>query len=211
MKNKLFTTGVLFLVVLFSAGIIAFHFTKHAQLFLSLTPLSLGITTLFLILFQQEKKINFYVFCIFCFFFGFIIEAIGVNTGIPFGYYKYGHHLGLKIFSTPLSIGINWLLLTLTIGSFTTYLVDHRIIRSLLAASIIVLLDFLIEPVAIYFNWWSWQNGAPDIYNYLGWFATSFVVFFIYYTLKFNKRNKIATEVLFILLMFFLLNIVLIK
>jgi len=211
MKDKLFKASVFFLFLMYVVGLFAFHFSQHAQLFLSLTPLCLCLTALFLILFQQEKKTNFYVFCIFCFSFGYLIEVIGVNTGIPFGHYKYGNYLGLKIFETPLVIGINWLLLSLTIGSFTTFLIDHKIMRTLLAASIMVLVDFLIEPIAIYFNWWSWQNGAPEIYNYLGWFFASSIVFFVYYSLKFNKRNKIATEVLFILLLFFILNIIFIR
>lgn len=211
MKDNLFKASVFFIFLMYAVGIFAFHFSQHAQLFLSLTPLCLCLTTLFLILFQQEKNTNFYVFCIVCFSFGFLIEAIGVNTGIPFGNYQYGNHLGFKIYSTPLVIGVNWLLLALTIGSFTTFLIDHKIMRILLASSIMVLVDFLIEPIAIYFNWWNWQNGIPDIYNYLGWFGASAIVFFIYYTLKFDKRNKIATEVLFILLLFFILNIVFAK
>jgi bisanhydrobacterioruberin hydratase len=36
---------------------------------------------------------------------GFVIESVGVNTGLIFGEYIYGGTLGYQIFETPLIIG----------------------------------------------------------------------------------------------------------
>jgi len=184
------------------------NFTSYATLFLSLTPLSLIITTLFLILFQDEKNWSFYIFCISCFLIGFAIEVVGVNTNFPFGEYNYGKDLGFKVYNTPLSIGVNWLLLSLAIGSFSNSLSENKIIKILIASSIMVLIDFLIEPVAIHFNWWNWKNTLPDLYNYLGWFFTSVLIFTIYFQLNFGKKNNLSKPVLLILVIFFLANIV---
>ena len=80
---------------------------------------------------------------------GFLIEALGVNTGIIFGHYSYGKGLGLKIFNTPVIIGINWLFLSYTCVSVSNYLVKSPTIRFLMAPALMLALDSALEQVEI--------------------------------------------------------------
>jgi putative membrane protein len=136
---------------------------------------------------------------------GFFIEVIGVNTGQVFGFYTYGTALGIKLWATPLLIGVNWLILVYCTGVFLeTFNLKSQWLFSALGAGILLGLDFLIEPVAIRFNYWSWFEGVIPIQNYLGWYIFSFFLFLFFSGLNFNKKNKAAVVLLFAQLCFFL-------
>jgi len=136
---------------------------------------------------------------------GFFIEVIGVNTGLIFGDYSYGEALGLKVLSTPLLIGVNWLILIYCTGVLLEYFkLKNSIIFSLIGALILLGIDFLIEPVAIRFNYWSWSGGQIPLQNYIGWYIFSFLLFFVFKGLDFNKNNKAAIVLLFAQIGFFL-------
>jgi len=40
---------------------------------------------------------------------GYLVEVIGVNTGILFGHYGYSLQMGPALLGTPLVMGISWL------------------------------------------------------------------------------------------------------
>ena len=61
----------------------------------------------------------------FAFSLGFIIEVLGVQTGVLFGAYSYGDPLGFKVFDVPLLIGVNWLIL-----SFSSLGIAGKILNS---------------------------------------------------------------------------------
>ena len=68
-----------------------------------------------LILFD-ESHISYKQYIVFAVIFlvGLGIEIIGVSTKAIFGNYSYGNALGVKVFDTPLLIGMNWLFLIYT-------------------------------------------------------------------------------------------------
>ena len=79
-------------------------------LFLKLIPLALLLSFIGLIVFHASKPdVKTIVVFAGIYFIGFLIEALGVNTGKIFGEYVYGKSLGFKISETPVIIGINWL------------------------------------------------------------------------------------------------------
>jgi putative membrane protein len=69
-----------------------------------------------------------------------------------FGNYVYKTTLGWKFLETPLIIGVNWILLTCSV----VYSIENKIKSNLgiafASACLLVLLDILIEPVAIQYN-----------------------------------------------------------
>jgi putative membrane protein len=105
---------------------------------------------------------------------GWAVEALGTNTGIIFGEYSYGLSLGPKVFNTPISMAINWMI--------SVYLVTMLLSSSIISlwrlgfagALLMVIYDILLEPVAIRLDMWSWETLTPPIQNYLAWFIVSF-------------------------------------
>jgi putative membrane protein len=67
-----------------------------------------------------------------------------------------------------------WILLTCSV----VYSIENKIKSNLgiafASACLLVLLDILIEPVAIY-NFWSWNETIVPIKNYIAWFIISFI------------------------------------
>jgi len=194
------------LMVLFHiVGLYGFLNSDLEVLFIALVPYHLLLMLGLLIYSTNDFSKNIKIFAVIIYLAGFFIEVIGVNTGLIFGDYSYGEALGLKVLSTPLLIGVNWLILVYCTGVLLDYLkIKNSLIFSLIGALILLGIDFLIEPVAIRFNYWSWSGGQIPLQNYIGWYIFSFLLFFVFKGLDFNKDNKAAIVLLFAQIGFFL-------
>lgn len=151
---------------------------------LKLTPFNLALTTA---IFIYINKFNFSkqaLGLLYIFGLGLIVEIIGVSSGLIFGEYSYGDNLGFKVGGVPLLIGFNWLLLTIGARDLVSFLKLKSFLAFSLSAVLIVLLDFLIEPVAIKFDYWTWQNVEVPVQNYIMWGLIAFVM---QYILAFNS------------------------
>ncbi len=111
---------------------------------------------------------------------GFLIELIGTKTGFLFGDYSYGTVLGWRFFGVSVIIGVNWYALVLASANISRLLKLPIFFQSVLAGILCVLLDFIIEPVAIKFGFWTWHAGEIPIYNYITWFFFATIFSFIY-------------------------------
>jgi putative membrane protein len=186
-------------------GLYGFLNSELELLFIALVPYHLLLMLGLLIYSTDDFSKNIKIFALIIYLAGFFIEVIGVNTGLIFGDYSYGEALGLKVLSTPLLIGVNWLILVYCTGVLLKYLkIKNSLIFSLIGAITLLGIDFLIEPVAIRFNYWSWSGGEIPLQNYLGWYIFSFLLFFVFKGLDFNKDNKAAIVLLFAQIGFFL-------
>ena len=195
----------IFIVMFHLVGLYGFLNSDLEQLFIALVPYHLLLMLSLLAISTGDFSFNFRVFAIIVYLAGFFIEVIGVNTGLVFGSYTYGEALGFKLFSTPLLIGVNWLILVYCTGVFLEqFKIKSSFFFSLLGALILLSLDFLIEPIAIRFDYWSWAGGQIPLQNYLGWYLFSFLLFWIFRGLDFQKQNKAAIVLLFAQAGFFL-------
>jgi putative membrane protein len=104
---------------------------------------------------------------------GFLVEVLGIHTGFPFGSYQYLTTLGPKLWGVPLVLAINWVLLIYCTSDLASRFSESKFISVLLAAVFMVGLDFLIEPVAIKYDYWVWSAVEIPIQNYLAWFVIS--------------------------------------
>ncbi|MEO9475187.1 MAG: carotenoid biosynthesis protein [Cyclobacteriaceae bacterium] len=170
----------------------------------ALTPLNLLISCAMLLYAHQGEKTKMFSFFIIAACFGFSIEVLGVHSEIIFGSYTYGESLGFKLFSVPLIIGVNWFLLALIFGSLTMPLKTHWWIKAVLASLLMVAMDYLIEPVAILMDYWSWDQNQIPIRNYVGWFGGSLALQIVYHKLRFNKPSPLAIYLLISQLIFFI-------
>ena len=207
---KISTAGICaFLAILFyTVGFLGFTHPEYSNQFKLLVPFHLLLMFVLMLISHEDKNEAFWTFVLATFAAGFLIEFIGVTTGLIFGNYSYGATLGPKFAGIPVLIGVNWILVIYSAGVFLKIFgIKNHTIRALLGALVITALDFYIEPVAIKYDYWSWAGHQVPFHNYVGWFVFSFALLRLFYHLKFRKNN-FAAIVLFIVqfVFFFVLN-----
>jgi putative membrane protein len=111
---------------------------------------------------------------------GFVIEAIGVHTGLIFGDYSYGKLLGLTVFGVPITIGVTWLLVTYSAWNIVSLSISSLVRKFLLGGLLVVMFDLILEQFAISYSLWAWQGGIVPLYNYICWFVVSQLCFMVY-------------------------------
>jgi len=209
------------IAVLFHAiGLIGIlYFDK--QFFINTTALNLLLMFGLIIYTQQQKNLHFYIFIFIAISIGISVELIGTQTGLLFGSYKYGKVLGPAIKNVPMVIGINWFVVIYCCGINMKMLLkkitstidadvskQRPILKTLSVivdgATLAVVFDWLMEPVAIQLGYWKWAGDIP-VFNYACWFLVSMVLLLFFHFLKFDKANKFAVDLLLIQAMFFLL------
>ncbi len=206
LKNKKFNFRVKLLISIFYlVGIIGLNIPFLRNYLLSITPFTLLLVFVILIIFHKPWKIKHLIVFIFIFLTSFIIEMIGVKQGYIFGDYQYGKTLGVKLFDTPMIIGLNWLLLLYCTHVVVKKMRTGILIGSLFAALLMVVYDIFLEPAAIYLDMWRWEAGDVPLQNYVAWFIISFFLHIILNISKIKFENKIAHFIFFIQLVFFIL------
>ena len=191
------------LLLMYMAGFIGLQIKATQAIFQALSPFNLWFSLFALLAFQKNANRSFWLFCFFIYLLGFGVEVLGVKTGAIFGEYHYGNTLGLKLFDVPLTIGANWLLLTICTGSFVSNWSIPNYLKAFVAAILMVSLDFLIEPVAPSLDFWYWANNDIPLQNYVAWFGLSFVAQFLYFSFHFTKDNAMAILLLVLQFLFF--------
>ncbi len=201
MKKKI---GILILVVFHLVGVLAMY-SPYRDLIVVLSPYNLLLTAFVLFykrLFRWEWLPLGIVFSL-----GLGVEMLGVNTGFPFGEYEYSSIFGPRIINTPLLIGLLWALLMYSFFQVLKGRVKNGFVLALLIGLGMTVLDFLIEPVAIALNFWSWKDGHPPVVNFTSWFVISFLLTFVlsYFQGKNTDReeNPFALWVLIVQFGFF--------
>ena len=195
--------SIYFLYIIFAVGIVGHSIEYSFDLMISLTPLTLFITSsvlIFNISLHKEKK--YFVWFAVVFVSTFICEIVGVKTGLIFGNYVYGETLGFKLFDVPIIIGINWTLV-ITGSIMISKFCKNKYLVFLIVPALATFFDFILEPVAIKLDYWSWQNGTIPLYNYVSWFVISLISFGLYKFLKIEMNSRIAKHYYFIQLVFF--------
>ena len=119
-----------------------------------------------------------------------VAELFGAKTGYPFGQYQYTENLGPKILGLmPAIIPFCWLTIVLNAFWIVYYLFQRHLsdpsatlLMFIASASVAVLTDFNLEPVASLVKlYWIWFDGGlgyegiPGL-NFFGWWMVSFVV-----------------------------------
>ncbi len=211
LQNK-FLQVSLFFVVFYAIGIIGLIVPYSFPLFVRLTLLALILSIIGLFIYHRsiKPKQDILIFA-FIFFLGFIIEAIGVNTGRIFGNYQYGDALGLKLFNTPLFIGLNWLFLTYTGVSISEKLSGKISVQLLIAPTIMLVYDLVLEQLASKMDMWSWSNASIPMENYIAWWLIGFVFGCIFKLFKINTQNPIALVLFLCQFLFFTVLFILYK
>ena len=78
-------------------------------------------------------------------------------------------------------------------------------IETILAAILMVLFDYILEPVAVKLDYWHWTEGQIPAYNFICWLGVSYVLQLIYKRMKLNEVNKVAESLFLMMFIFFTL------
>lgn len=203
------TLAIGILGILYLVGIVGVTLPIHPD-FVMLTPLNLLTSLVIMLIFHNNWNRSIIIFLCTSYLVGFGAELFGIQTGLLFGDYQYGQVLGLKIWGTPLMIGVNWMILAYASGVIANTLLSawHWLPRAVFAALLMVGLDVLIEPVAMRLGFWSWAGNTVPLQNYIGWFLVALPLLCIFTITQKTVRNKVAIALFILQFIFFLsLNI----
>lgn len=116
----------------------------------------------------------------------YIIEFIGVKTGLIFGHYAYTDVWIPAFRGVPFAIGFAWLGMLLTsfgLMQRITALENRSIwLKAFVIAILMTIFDIFMEPVAVKLNYWQWIDKTGHAFfvapmkNYLAWFVISYVL-----------------------------------
>ena len=212
----------LFIAILFHAsGAIGIIASPYRDWFIQASPFTLLLMAGLLLWTQPEKNKNFFLFALICFAVGLAAEITGVNTQLLFGNYKYGDVLGYKIAAVPVIIGVNWFTIVFCAGTIV-HRFSERVFSKMPesqvpsggfrifyfvfdAATLAVLFDWVIEPVAPKLGYWQWlPDGKLPVYNYFCWYIISAALLWLFQKMQFSKQNQFAVHLFIIQILFFL-------
>ena len=200
-----------FIVIFYIVGVCGFMLPFTRQLFVVLIPYSLVLTIGLLGLFHRiENPTKHITIFSVVYVFGFLVEMVGVNSGLVFGTYTYGSGLGFKVAGTPIIIGLNWLFLVYTSAAIVERIKTNNALKILLGALLLVGYDLALEQVAPKLDMWYWEGGAIPLKNYLAWFVIAILFHSLFKAFRINPHNPLA-GILFVsqLVFFILLSIIL--
>ena len=146
------------------------------------------------------------------FLIGMFSEFIGVNYGLIFGEYIYGNNLGFKLFGVPFLIGLNWVILTVICANIASILIkNNSIIQIIILGTLLMLLmDFVMEPIAPKLDLWKFKNLVVPTSNYIGWLIISILTQTIYNIQFKQKEVKLSSNLYAAIFIFFAsLNLIL--
>jgi len=177
-------------------------FVINPVYFKSLSPINLVLSAFLVIASSQQKEWKFYGALVLVACFCFFIEVIGVKTECIFGSYYYGKSLGYQVFSVPLLIGVNWIMLLYSTAQLSFF--KNKYINALWGAVLMVFLDFFMEQNAPKFDFWHWKDGIVPIQNYVAWFIISFLLNLLVQKRLSQKSNDTAKAFYFAQIVFFI-------
>jgi bisanhydrobacterioruberin hydratase len=205
LKNRKFTYTAGFLTIFYLVGIAGFIIPSTRAFFSRLTPLALLMSAGFLAWFHQPKfTMKMLLVFGFIFIFSFLVEAIGVKTGVIFGEYIYGKGLGIKVLETPLMIGLNWLMLVYCTKIIVERIPGNQTVRLFFAPLLMVIYDLFLEQAAPLLGMWSWAGEKIPVQNYISWYLLALLFHWLLQKTKIKFSNQLAAPVFVIQFLFFI-------
>lgn len=205
-RNPLYIS-VFLAVLIHVAGAIGMIFFDRGS-FVRLTPINLIFMFILLMWNEGKVKSDFLVIFLVGFLSGVATEVIGVNTGLLFGRYQYGNLFGEKLFGVPLVIGLNWFCIVYASYCMVKqYLIpssNQKLLISVLTGLVATAFDFIMEPVAVTLDFWTWDGEIIPFYNYVSWFIISLGLTYFFEQMHISTKNTFAPILLCIQVVFFI-------
>lgn len=208
------------LLWIYAVGITGMLIPYTRPLFMAITPVNLLVVAGLLFYSHSKWDARTIIVLAVIAISSFLVEAVGVNTGLIFGEYSYGRTLGPALLNTPLMIGVNWIILVYICHSVAVMIFERLPDRSavgqfyakapalmvaIVGAVLMVAYDFVLEPSAIELDMWTWAGEGIPLQNYLAWYFFSFVFILLFGLSRVNTRNVLALPVYLVQVVFFLI------
>jgi putative membrane protein len=216
-RNQTFYLPLYLAVVFHVSGYFGMQ-SSFRDWFVAATPLTLLLMAVMIVLTLKQRTRQFWQFVALCFVTGVSVEWVGVNTGLLFGQYAYGHAMGPKFGGVPLMIGIQWFVTVWSIGHLTYWILSNlgmnpdqslgkKVLAVIIGAFLTTCFDFALEPAAISLGYWQWfpDNQIPFL-NYACWFIVSglLLIPFVLSPHARGKTHPFAIALAIIQLVFFI-------
>ena len=176
------------------------------QSVLNLTPIHLFVMFALFLWANSYFSIKLIKAIIVIYLIGVLAEVLGVRYNIIFGNYYYGNSLGPQVLEVPLIIGFNWLTLSFATYGVSSYLFKNKTLITIFASMLMVLTDYIIEPMAGALDFWYWAGGKIPIQNYVGWFFVSLIIHSILVKMNFKFNIKLCLALLLSQILFFVIQ-----
>jgi bisanhydrobacterioruberin hydratase len=193
-----------FLYAIFAVGAAGHLSGKTFHYAVLVTPFILlltGIIILFFLFKQGEFKILIWLLLVYAFI--YLMQVIGIRTGLIFGDYLFGERLGANYFGVPLIIGLNYTLVIFCAVFISKLAGNGKYLTALLAALLVIILDFQIEPAAVKLQYWEWHENIVPLKNYYTWFVIAFFSSLFFDKLKLEISNPVFLHFYLVQLLFF--------
>jgi bisanhydrobacterioruberin hydratase len=201
-----FQLSLFLLTAVYLVGIITV-LLGYAESLMSLTPYNLLFASAILLYNAEGLNRKYLSWFTVIAVSGYLIELLGIKTGMIFGEYSYGSGLGMKLFDVPLIIGLNWAILVFATAALVQHFKIYFVIKAALAATLMLAYDVLLEPVAIHFDFWSWEGGSIPLQNYAAWWIIAFFMLLGAFYFVQNLKNRLAVYIIGIQVLFFIILI----
>lgn len=193
------------IAIIYAVGIIGFVVPSLNSLFIWLTPVNIVGTFVVAWIFHKKWEFNHLLMIAVIGIMGFFVEMAGIKTQAIFGSYYYGNTLGTKWQGVPFLIGLNWAALVFYTSSLLAGRIKSNLGVSFLAAAIMTIYDYFLEPVAVKYDFWHWNTKHIPLQNYIAWFLVAFIMHLMLNAACKPIKNKMAASLLFIQMGFFLI------
>lgn len=136
--------------------------------------------------------------------FGFLIELVGIHSGLPFGHYTYSPNLGPQLASVSLLVPFAWAMMTypaLVVAQTLSRQVTHpRLATIVIGAWALTSWDMFLDPQMVDAGYWRWTNPDPHLPgidgipfgNFVGWFISSLVLFIVLTAVLPDRSGSLA-------------------
>lgn len=210
LRQKLKT--IILFVVFYTVGVAGIGMPLTQRFFIILIPFALLLSFIAILLFHKSLHSGNTRFVFFTIIFvSYLVEVVGVNSQIVFGKYVYGSGLGLKVFGTPLMIGINWAMLVYCSASIMERFRIPVVLQIIFASVLMIIYDFVLEQVAPFLDMWYWNENSVPVQNYVVWFALSLIFHALVKWKKVKTVNPLASAIFVCQFLFFVAILIFIK
>jgi len=210
LRQKLKT--ILLFVVFYTVGVAGIGIPFTQRVFIILIPFALLLSFVAILLFHKSLHSGNTRFVFFTIILvSYLVEVVGVNTQVIFGKYIYGTGLGLKLFGTPLMIGINWAMLVYCSSSIMERFKLPVVLQVILASTLMIIYDVVLEQVAPFLDMWYWSGNSVPLQNYFVWFGLALIFHGLVKWKKVRTENPLASAIFICQFLFFAAILIFIK
>lgn len=201
--QKHLNTATWLAIIIYAVGLTCFLIPELEPWMMRLTPVNILMAMAAALLFHKKWSSGFVAAALMIALGGYCIEVAGVKTGAIFGAYSYQSTLGFAALGVPLILSVNWFFLVYATRSLAQSWVKDPLLLSFIAAALMTGYDFIMEPVAVRYDFWTWDAGFIPLQNYIAWFVISFLFHYLFLKWVPMNANPFAQRLLAIQVVFF--------